>query len=757
MQNRFAKYAAPGQPQQGPQVVGTPRVKPGQAVEIARDEVGYTKDVRSLDEQALDIRDKREKPNKDRMSMEDGLRKEFEAFEPVKNYRSILPQYTAAIQAEDNQAGDLQLVYAFGKIMDPGSVVREGELDMASSAGGLGQRLQGYISGLKGGGRLTPEIRQQLLGEIRTRASQFADAYNQTRSDYSQIVQARGLDPAPVLGTHPGAQFQQAEAGFLGRPIRNLDGSQGAAPAEELPQEVANQRAQNMIGEGRDFDKIAAFLREQNLEFDEAKLREAVNIGRGRVVSGESTGLGIVKGALYPLDRAAEGLQNLSNSVLGTNDDSATQVAQAREEYFASRPTTQGGELLGNIIGGTALTAPFGGPFTQGALAGAALGDSRSVGGVITDGIIGGVGGKIADKAIRGVAGVVSPNLDPAVRRLSAEGVELTPSQIIGGRAKMVEDRATSLPVAGERVMERRAAALDSYNRAGWDRVLKPLGIRLPKNVKAGNDAVRFATDQFKARYTDALAKVNVQLDPTFASRAFAIRARSKLPPEQLATFDEIFQREVGNAFTPGQGKLSGRDYKMLDERLGKIAADYQAVQGDPYTRLLGETIQTLKDQLAGLVRRQNAPQAARLRKLDEGYAQFVRMRSAAVKSPNDGVVSPNELMQAVRQSDRSVGKGATARGDALMQDLAADGQNVLPSSIGSSGTTERANLTDPIAWIAGLGLAPLFGRTGSEVFRKAAMKPRPLPAQVGANALRALPSGPIGGAAINALLAKPD
>ena len=51
---------------------------------------------------------------------------------------------------------------------------------------------------------------------------------------------------------------------------------------------------------------------------------------------------------------------------------------------------------------------------------------------------------------------------------------------------------------------------------------------------------------------------------------------------------------------------------------------------------------------------------------------------------------TPAQLAEGVRQMDKSVRKGAVARGNALMQDLSDAGVNVLPSKVPDSGTAGR-------------------------------------------------------------------
>lgn len=166
------------------------------------------------------------------------VRKEFEGLDPVKQYRTVLPLFASAVQAGDNGAGDLNIIYALGKVMDPTSAVREGELEMAATTGSMGEQLKGYFQQINRGGRLTPEVRKQLLGELRGRTGAIADAYNQTRGSYKQLAERYGMDETSIVGSHPGEPFQQAEANFLGRPVRNLDGGQGAVPSGQQDDQV---------------------------------------------------------------------------------------------------------------------------------------------------------------------------------------------------------------------------------------------------------------------------------------------------------------------------------------------------------------------------------------------------------------------------------------------------------------------------------------------------------------------------------------
>jgi hypothetical protein len=129
------------------------------------------------------------------------LRKEFEGMESVKNYRAVQPIIQSAKKAPDNGYGDMDLIYAVGKILDPGSVVREGELALTIAAGSPLQRMLGTSRfSIEKGGRLTPKARQQIVGMLQGRVGALEDAYNQERARFSQYAAQNGFEPDQVVG-----------------------------------------------------------------------------------------------------------------------------------------------------------------------------------------------------------------------------------------------------------------------------------------------------------------------------------------------------------------------------------------------------------------------------------------------------------------------------------------------------------------------------------------------------------------------------
>jgi hypothetical protein len=131
------------------------------------------------------------------------LRKEFRSLQSVKDYETALPILVSARKAPDNGYGDLQLIYTAGKVLDPGSVVREGELALTVAAGSPLQRALGTARfTTENGGRLTPETRQQLLGMLNERVLAYRQAYDRDYSQFAEYARDNDFQPEQIVGRH---------------------------------------------------------------------------------------------------------------------------------------------------------------------------------------------------------------------------------------------------------------------------------------------------------------------------------------------------------------------------------------------------------------------------------------------------------------------------------------------------------------------------------------------------------------------------
>ncbi|MDQ0558683.1 hypothetical protein QO004_000458 [Rhizobium mesoamericanum] len=129
------------------------------------------------------------------------LRKEIQGLPTYKSYQQALPSYQSMIDTAktDSKASDLNLVYGLGKIMDPNSVVREGEMVMVNNTSSLPDWLQGAINSVNGGSRLEPATRKAILNEARSRMTAYRGALDNDLGQYRGIVGRKGMNEADVL------------------------------------------------------------------------------------------------------------------------------------------------------------------------------------------------------------------------------------------------------------------------------------------------------------------------------------------------------------------------------------------------------------------------------------------------------------------------------------------------------------------------------------------------------------------------------
>lgn len=355
--------------------------------------------------------------------------------------------------------------------------------------------------------------------------------------------------------------------------------------------------------------------------------------------------------------------------------------------------------------------------------------------------------------ALQGLSRVVRPKTDANALQLLAEGVTPTPGQILGGGFKRAEEALTSVPILGDAIKAGQTRAIGDLNRAAFNRVLAPIGDKLPKGL-AGREAVDYAEQALGKRYDAILPKLTTEADGAFLSEVQNLRnmmGSGSIDPAKAAQFEAILQNQVLTKFQPGANGapvITGQTMKAIESDLGQLAAKFRKSM-DPDQQMLGDALREVQAALRGNVMRSNPQFAGELGKINEGWANFKRVqRAASGVGAEDGVFSAAQLQSAVKATDRSKDKGAFARGDALMQDLSDPAKAVLGSKVPDSGTPLRLmtgiaaggglGAISPAALGVGLGASSAYTRPGQAALA-ALLARRPDSAQPIASALERL------------------
>ncbi|CAB5212900.1 hypothetical protein UFOVP191_62 [uncultured Caudovirales phage] len=313
-------------------------------------------------------------------------------------------------------------------------------------------------------------------------------------------------------------------------------------------------------------------------------------------------------------------------------------------------------------------------------------------------------------------------NADKAL--LQNMGVRMTTGQRAGGVLQAMENKATSVPIVGDAIGGAYKRGIDDFNRGVVNEVTKSIGSSLPKNIATGQEAISFAKQKVKDAYDTVLPKMTGVVDKDFFDGLdSALQKANNLPQDKIRQVNNILADNLLNFVDTKTGSIIGKNNKEVMQRLNKNARTYMS-SADPDQRLMGEIFNDVKNNYSSMLLRNNPPALGKeLANADFAYAKYVRLRNAGVAaSGTEGVFTPAQLMGAVKKADNSVGKGAMATGDALMQDIATAGQNVLPNKIPNSGTAERIGIGAILG--GGLGLLSPAALAGGALATAAYTKP---------------------------------
>lgn len=165
----------------------------------------------------------------------DKLRDDFSATTAFKDYNLVAPQYNQIqkLAGKVNPSGtdDLAMIYALAKILDPGSAVREGEVQFSQMAMPGAEKM---IRDLKGfyseKGMLNPTIRADIAANAAAIYGDRKQAFDATADRFGKLATKYGIDPEEVV-------------------IPELSGIELSAPAGETEPSAAPPTAQAPAGD----------------------------------------------------------------------------------------------------------------------------------------------------------------------------------------------------------------------------------------------------------------------------------------------------------------------------------------------------------------------------------------------------------------------------------------------------------------------------------------------------------------------------
>jgi len=120
-----------------------------------------------------------------------------------KEFKDVRDGYKRILSAQPGPAGDQAMIFSFMKMLDPTSVVREGEQATVKNAASVPERIRRTYNNAIAGDSLTPVMRQYFLEQANSLYQRQFETQAQTAQGFINIAQRSGVNPADVLEAVP--------------------------------------------------------------------------------------------------------------------------------------------------------------------------------------------------------------------------------------------------------------------------------------------------------------------------------------------------------------------------------------------------------------------------------------------------------------------------------------------------------------------------------------------------------------------------
>jgi hypothetical protein len=262
----------------------------------------------------------------------------------------------------------------------------------------------------------------------------------------------------------------------------------------------------------------------------------------------------------------------------------------------------------------------------------------------------------------------------------------------VGKSIQRAEQALTSMPLTGSIVHGGLETSFKDFNQALANKVLAPLGEKLPKGVKAGNEMITHIRDRLDKSYDNVVQNAHFgdYFDPNTQTGTIErlwkgmTQATSQLVPKQReAIQNDITDNIIKNI--EDYPILSGAQFRNMEKELGR-QANKAFEEGK---EALGEAYASVQSMLRTELSLQNPAIARQLTKTHEAFKLFKPVeKAAAMRGSREGVFTPQQFKSS---AETSAGRAGVASGRGQMIPESQASMDVLGGTLPNSGTADRA------------------------------------------------------------------
>lgn len=293
----------------------------------------------------------------------------------------------------------------------------------------------------------------------------------------------------------------------------------------------------------------------------------------------------------------------------------------------------------------------------------------------------------------------LAPQVSEKMQMLKDMGMKyFTPGQLmadlplVGPSIQKAEQNLTSTPIVGSIIQRGLERTSEDFNRAIGNKILQPIGEKLPKDIKPGNEMNAYLADKVDDAYRGLENKISFQnlVNPKtnqstmdFLLQKYTEQAAEKTIGNKRLILDEFKDALLDNL--QRKGSLTGTEFRQAEKALGNKARTYMR---NPETQDVGFALRNLQEALRNELVIQNPAVGRELRGIHEMFKRNLRAeRASSYRGAEEGVFSPSQFRSA---AETLAGRKATATGRGMFIPEAQAATSVLGKSVPDSGTAGR-------------------------------------------------------------------
>ena len=294
-----------------------------------------------------------------------------------------------------------------------------------------------------------------------------------------------------------------------------------------------------------------------------------------------------------------------------------------------------------------------------------------------------------------GAVGGLAPKITQEAKELISKGVEVTPGQAVkgstlGGTTLSRFEEATGKNVffLGDAITSALQNAQTGFNRAAVNDALSRINITVPKNLE-GKALIKFGQDALEKKYNQILPKLSIKNSDqlTGALQNILNDVDKDISKDITQRVNKLLIKKIKPA--PVTEALGGNAIKTAQTELRRMITRLRG-EGTEEALRKADALDDVRLTISHQLQTEIPELAEELAKLDQSYGLFEIVRNASIRTKQKEGFSPVDLLQASAKSDITKRQSKFSKGEARMQGLAQQAQDVIGNTVPDSGTSQR-------------------------------------------------------------------